>query len=210
MERTTEPGCTYKEGESDSKVFKLRFETYHIRRIRSDHPHDEIEVAWNIPWYHFIYLVCSVHMPTALAAESQISCYIILNISGTSQQKIYVYNQGRQETQIRQDNSMIPYTYDQNGNLLKKSTAYSTESYVFSTSAVSYDIYLKGFPENVHLVQFPTWTEQNGQDDIDWIVGEKVAPGLWKRTVVFSKQGGDVHHTCVYGSDGSSRFKRSG
>lgn len=137
-----------------------------------------------------IYLMCSLHLPTAWAAESQTSSYIVLNIGETSAQKIYVYNQGRLETQILQDNSMLQYTYDSNGNLLKQSAAYSAEPYLFSTSAVSYDLYLKGVPERVSLVHFPTWTEQNGQDDIEWIVGEKVAPGLWKGTVVFSRHGG--------------------
>ncbi|MNC20938.1 GBS Bsp-like repeat protein [compost metagenome] len=85
---------------------------------------------------------------------------------------------------------MIQYTYDPNGNLLKRTKGYSAEPYTFSTSAVSYDIYLKNVPDRVREVHFPTWTELNGQDDIAWLVGEKVAPGLWKCTVVLSNYGG--------------------
>ncbi|UQZ32247.1 hypothetical protein C2I18_01010 [Paenibacillus sp. PK3_47] len=73
---------------------------------------------------------------------------------------------------------MMSYSYDSNGNILKKSMEYSTESYTVSTSASSYDIYLKGVSECLEQVSFPTWTELNGQDDIEWINGEKVAPGV--------------------------------
>ncbi|MBW4084555.1 GBS Bsp-like repeat-containing protein [Paenibacillus sp. S150] len=95
---------------------------------------------------------------------------------------------------------MIQYTYDPNGNLLKQTQGTSTEPYVFSTSAVSYDIYLKNVPDSARGVSFPTWTELYGQDDIEWIVGEKVAPGLWRCTVVLSKHGGitGIYNTHIY------------
>ncbi len=114
-------------------------------------------------------------------------------------QQIFVYNQGRLETLIQQDNSIIQYTYDSNGNLKGRQKGYSSEPYVFSLTAVSYDIYIKGVPDTVSLVRFPTWTEQDGQDDIEWIVGEKVAAGVWKGTVVFSNHGGlGTYITHVY------------
>ncbi|MNI08724.1 GBS Bsp-like repeat protein [compost metagenome] len=138
-----------------------------------------------------IYLVLGLHSPAVWAEETKTSSYIIADMAGTAQkQKIFVYNQGRLETEILPDNSMIQYTYDANGNLLKRSKGNSVQPYIISTSAVSYDIYLKNVPDRVREVRFPTWTELNGQDDIDWIVGEKVAPGLWKCTVVLSKHGG--------------------
>ncbi|QQZ61587.1 GBS Bsp-like repeat-containing protein [Paenibacillus sonchi] len=138
-----------------------------------------------------IYLFSILFSPAVWAEETKTSSYIIVNMAGTSQkQKNFVYNRGRLETEILPDNSMIQYTYDPNGNLLKRTKGYSVEPYVISTSAVSYDIYLKNVPDGVREVRFPTWTELNGQDDIDWIVGEKVAPGLWKCTVVLSKHGG--------------------
>ncbi|NOU79770.1 hypothetical protein GC101_12890 [Paenibacillus sp. LMG 31459] len=112
-------------------------------------------------------------------------------MAGTVQkQNVFVYNRGRLETEILQDNSMIQYTYDSNGNLLKRTKESSLAPYIISTAAVSYDIYLKGVPNNAQSVHFPTWREQNGQDDIEWIVGEKVASGVWKGTVVLSRHGG--------------------
>lgn len=148
-----------------------------------------------------IYLFSVLHSPVAWAEDIKTSSYIIVDMAGTPQkQKIFVYNRGRLETEILQDNSMIQYTYDANGNLLKRTKGYSVEPYVFSTSAVSYDIYLKNVPESVRGVNFPTWTELYGQDDIEWIAGEKVNPGLWKCTVVLSRHGGmtGIYNTHIY------------
>lgn len=84
---------------------------------------------------------------------------------------------------------MIHYTYDRNGNLLRKNKSTSAEPYVISSSAVSYDLYVLGVPANVQKVEFPTWTETNDQDDIEWIAGEKLASGVWKGTVSLPKHG---------------------
>ncbi|WP_052091961.1 GBS Bsp-like repeat-containing protein [Paenibacillus sp. FSL H7-0357] len=126
----------------------------------------------------------------AAVLEGVDSNYIIKDMNGTSQrQKINIYNQSRLEMEILPDNSMIQYTYDANGNLLKRSKATPAEPYIFSTSVVSYDIYLKGVPDSVKTVRFPTWTDYNQQDDLEWIDGVKVAPNLWRGTVVLSKHG---------------------
>ncbi|MBY0014698.1 hypothetical protein [Paenibacillus typhae] len=86
----------------------------------------------------------------AEATEASTSSYIILDMGGSVQkQQIFVYNQGRLETQIQPDNSIIQYTYDTNGNLKGRNKGYSSEPYVFSPTAVSYDIYLKGVPDTV-------------------------------------------------------------
>ncbi|WP_233277781.1 GBS Bsp-like repeat-containing protein [Paenibacillus durus] len=129
-------------------------------------------------------------MTNALALEAY-SSYIMIDMGATTQrQTVYIYNQGRLETEIRPDNSMLQYTYDKSGNLLKRSRGYSSEPYLFSTTAQSYDVYLKSVPESTQKVEFPTWTAQADQDDLEWIPGEKVGNGVWKATVMYSRHGG--------------------
>ncbi|TVX92175.1 GBS Bsp-like repeat-containing protein [Paenibacillus agilis] len=66
---------------------------------------------------------------------------------------------------------------------------------------LSHDVYVYGVDPNVKQVEFPTWTLQNEQDDIEWIQGEKVASGVWKGTVVYKKHKDEVgtYVTHVYG-----------
>ncbi|MEK5236047.1 GBS Bsp-like repeat-containing protein [Paenibacillus sp. FSL L8-0470] len=137
----------------------------------------------------------------AVGPEEIVSNYLIVDMNGTPQrQKINIYNHNQLETEILADNSMIRYSYDANGNLLKRNKVTPAEPYIFSTSAVSYDIYLKGVPDSVQNVHFPTWTEDKGQDDIEWIAGVKVAPNLWKGKVILSKHGGQrgKYNTHIY------------
>ncbi|WP_410514398.1 GBS Bsp-like repeat-containing protein [Paenibacillus sp. BR2-3] len=134
--------------------------------------------------FGFIFLGAS-----SAQAEQLNSNYIVINWQETQKkQTINIYNQGRIESTILADNSIIKYTYDQNGNLLKKQkNPTAAEPYIVSYSSLSYDIYVKGVPSSANQVQFPTWTLQNDQDDIEWIAGEKISEGLWKGTVNFSK-----------------------
>lgn len=141
----------------------------------------------------------------AWATDGVMSQYILVDRGEVTQkQKLSIYNKGRLETEILPNNSMVSYSYDSNGNILKKRMTYSAEPYTISSSAASYDIYLKGVPESLGQVTFPTWTELYGQDDIEWINGEKVAPGIWKATVVLSKHGGitGMYNTHIY-ADGT-------
>ncbi|MFB0846919.1 GBS Bsp-like repeat-containing protein [Paenibacillus oleatilyticus] len=50
-----------------------------------------------------------------------------------------------------------------------------------------YDIVLFNIDPKATQVEFPTWTEKNGQDDVIWHQGEKVGDGIWKVTILFSK-----------------------
>ncbi|NOU78472.1 hypothetical protein GC101_06210 [Paenibacillus sp. LMG 31459] len=111
---------------------------------------------------------------------------------GSQRQHIYTYNQGRLNTEILSDKSIIQYAYDANGNLVKRSKGFSSEPYIFGLSSVSFDIYIRGVRPDVQQVHFPTWTDRNGQDDVEWIVGEKLANGVWKGTVVFNRHGGEL------------------
>ncbi|MEK4046902.1 GBS Bsp-like repeat-containing protein [Paenibacillus sp. FSL H8-0048] len=140
-----------------------------------------------------------------MAADEAVSEYILVDSGEAIQkQQINIYNKGRLETEILPNNSLVSYSYDSNGNVLKKYTTHSTEPYTISSSAASYDIYLKGVPENLEQVIFPSWTELYGQDDIEWINGEKIAPGVWKATIVLSRHGGltGIYNTHIY-ADGT-------
>ncbi|WP_339190346.1 MULTISPECIES: GBS Bsp-like repeat-containing protein [unclassified Paenibacillus] len=136
-------------------------------------------------------LVLGVAASSAIAEASSTN-HIVIDAGGSSPHRIYSYNQGRLETEILPDRSMIQYTYDANGNLIKRSRMNSSGPYIFDLSSVSYDIYIRGLQPGVQQVHFPTWTARNDQDDIEWIVGEKLADGVWKGTVVFNKHGGEA------------------
>ncbi|MNB80316.1 GBS Bsp-like repeat protein [compost metagenome] len=134
-------------------------------------------------------------------AKDIFSDYLVLNmVAATKQQTIYIYNQGRLETEIMPDNTLLQYTYDPNGNLTKRTKAISFKPYILSSTALSYDIYLKNVPESISSVLFPTWTLQNDQDDIEWISGEKVGNGTWKGTVVLDRHNKEtgIYMTHVY------------
>ncbi|MEK4852823.1 GBS Bsp-like repeat-containing protein [Paenibacillus sp. FSL H7-0756] len=126
-------------------------------------------------------------------AEASSTNHIVIDVIGSSPQRIYTYNQGRLDTEILPDRTINQYTYDVNGNLIKRSRANSsTPPYVFDLSSVSYDIYIRAVQPNVQQVHFPTWTAWKDQDDVEWIVGEKLADGVWKGTVVFNRHGGET------------------
>ncbi|MBW4084560.1 GBS Bsp-like repeat-containing protein [Paenibacillus sp. S150] len=148
------------------------------------------------------FCLITIGTPSPIYAEgSQTTDYIVVDYSGSSvAQKAYVYNKGRLETEIWPDHSLVQYTYDNNGNLLKKNKSASIEPYLISSTAVSYDLYVLGVPTNVQKVEFNTWTETNGQDDLEWIIGEKLASGIWKGNVSIPKHGGsiDTYNTHIY------------
>ncbi|WP_051287351.1 GBS Bsp-like repeat-containing protein [Paenibacillus taiwanensis] len=50
-----------------------------------------------------------------------------------------------------------------------------------------YDIFVYGLPSTTKNVQFPTWTSANGQDDLEWINGERVSEGGWRGRIFFDK-----------------------
>ncbi|WP_249899449.1 GBS Bsp-like repeat-containing protein [Paenibacillus sp. PK3_47] len=139
-----------------------------------------------------IFILSVGSFASIVTAQSTNSNYIVINTEGSQRQRIYIYEQGRLDSEILPDNSIIQYAYDTNGNMLKRSKGSSSEPYIFGITSVSYDIYINGVQQNVQQVHFPTWTDRNGQDDIEWSVGEKLANGVWKGTVVFNKHGGEL------------------
>ncbi|MBW4084556.1 GBS Bsp-like repeat-containing protein [Paenibacillus sp. S150] len=51
-----------------------------------------------------------------------------------------------------------------------------------------YEVNVEGVARTVSEVRFPTWTENNGEDDLvnPWIMGEKVNDTTWKIRVPFA------------------------
>lgn len=119
----------------------------------------------------------------------------------------YVYDQnGRLLLQTNSYGEVTIFQYDQNGNL-SSMRRIANESNVFTTGSIdlttpSYDVYAYGVPASATIVQFPTWTELNGQDDLEspWIQGEKVSDGVWKATILLSKHNHETgtYYTHVY------------
>ncbi|WP_051217099.1 GBS Bsp-like repeat-containing protein [Paenibacillus assamensis] len=105
----------------------------------------------------------------------------------------YIYEDSKLKyIQLPSSNQLFVYKYDQNGNIVKiekvKTPSVVVPSKV-SISDVSYEVIAYGVSPTAKSVQFPTWTELNGQDDLvhPYVEGEKVAPGIWKATVLLSK-----------------------
>lgn len=128
-------------------------------------------------------------------------------VSAGNDTRNYSYDQnGRLLSQTNSNGEVTIFKYDQNGNLSSTRTV-ASKTNVFTEdsidlSAPSYDVYAYGVPANAKLVQFPTWTEINGQDDLEapWIQGEKVSEGVWKATILFSKHNNETgtYYTHVY------------
>lgn len=148
-----------------------------------------LKVVKKICLLSILILGCAASSAIAKASSTN---HIVIDAPGSTPHRIYSYNQGRLDTEILPDRSMIQYTYDANGNLVKRSRMNSSGPNVFNLSSVSYDIYIRGLQPGVQQVHFPTWTARNDQDDIEWIVGDKLADGVWKGTVVFNKHGGEA------------------
>nr|WP_239551587.1 GBS Bsp-like repeat-containing protein [Paenibacillus elgii] len=85
------------------------------------------------------------------------------------------------------------YSYDRHGNAVMSGFGQTTVVGGISAptetsySNASFDITAYGIDPKATQVEFPTWTEKNGQDDVIWHQGEKVGDGIWKVTIPFSK-----------------------
>jgi hypothetical protein len=103
--------------------------------------------------------------------------------------KNYYNSKNQLEFTVLPDGKVYRSLYDANGNL--SATRLVSKSVELpdkvDLSAPSYDIYIYGVNEKAESVTFPTWTDSQWQDDLEWIPGEKVAPGIWKARVVFKK-----------------------
>jgi hypothetical protein len=120
------------------------------------------------------------------------------------------YNYGYDESKkvnfvITSSGSIIKYQLDRNGNTISKEIINSptvvTERSI-DLSSGSYDVYAYGVPEGAVNVQFPTWTKNNWQDDLEipYIKGQKITEGIWKITIPFNKHNNETgtYYTDVY------------
>ncbi len=67
-----------------------------------------------------------------------------------------------------------------------------------------YEVSIDGIPANVTRVEFPTWTNHNGQDDLIWYQGERESASKWKIRIPFANHGNETgsYNTHLYAHDG--------
>ncbi|NEZ45079.1 hypothetical protein GQA12_26720 [Paenibacillus alvei] len=141
----------------------------------------------------------------ALAQEGQKeSQQVFINLPTDSKKNDYIYDtDGRLIAAFLADGTYMSYIYDSNGNQINRKKGSQTAQPTINLSALSYEIYIRGIRSNAEQVYFPTWTDRNGQDDIDWIKGTKVSNGVWKATVFFKNHGMETgsYITHIYDGD---------
>ncbi|WP_430110392.1 GBS Bsp-like repeat-containing protein [Paenibacillus sp. B1-33] len=141
----------------------------------------------------------------ALAQEGQKeSQQVFINLSTDAKKNDYIYDaDGRLIAAFQADGTYMSYIYDSNGNQINRKKGSQTAQPTINLSALSYEIYIRGIRSNAEQVYFPTWTDRNGQDDIDWIKGTKVSNGVWKATVFFKNHGMETgsYITHIYDGD---------
>lgn len=78
---------------------------------------------------------------------------------------------------------------------------------VRNLTSTGYDAYTYGVDETYINVEYPTWTEYGGQDDITWFTGTNLGHGTWKFHVDIAKHNNEcgLYHTHVYGRDASNK-----
>lgn len=90
------------------------------------------------------------------------------------------------------------YSYDPYGNGVMIGAGYTTVGAGVKAPseanyyAGSYEIIAYGIDPTATQVQFPTWTDHNGQDDIIWYDGEKVDQGVWKIRIYYNKHNNET------------------
>lgn len=68
-----------------------------------------------------------------------------------------------------------------------------------------YEVKVDGVPSNVTHVWFPTWTDANGQDDLEdpWIEGERIGANSWRIAIPFYRHNNEAgtYITHIYAGD---------
>ncbi|MFB6367619.1 GBS Bsp-like repeat-containing protein, partial [Paenibacillus elgii] len=134
------------------------------------------------------------------------SLYFSSSTTEASTSYNHSYDKNGRMTFVTNPNGSIQIiTYDKNGNLMSRKTQPTPGVSIpaqIDASAASYDIYVFGVSEGATKVEFPTWTEHNGQDDLEnpWLQGEKVTEGVWKATILLSKHNNETgtYNTHIY------------
>jgi|GEM_PF-3653018 len=95
----------------------------------------------------------------------------------------------------------ITNDFDGNGNVLKKRKVNSYEFLSSSNvelSTPSFDVVITSVPSSVKKLEIPTWSEINGQDDLEWILAEKVDANTWRGTIKFDKHGDNTGNYFIH------------
>ncbi len=120
------------------------------------------------------------------------------------------------------DGSLIFRAIDNVGNASGNSAPISTKrdtsipnytSYeIKNISSTGYDVYVYGVSDSasgLNRVQFPTWTDNNGQDDLRWETGQNQGNGTWyyrvDRSVHNNESGQYQTHIYIYDNVGNYR-----
>ena len=65
-----------------------------------------------------------------------------------------------------------------NADIENQNATIKISSSVFDPHIIKYEVF--DAPDNVTSIQFPTWSESGGQDDIEWVTLSKSNDGVWR------------------------------
>ena len=86
-------------------------------------------------------------------------------------------------------NSRYEQEFEYDGYILRNTLSASLEgtdvkirisSMLADKHQIKYEVY--NVPDNINQIQFPTWSDPNGQDDLNWVNLVKDSNGLWQTT----------------------------
>lgn len=108
------------------------------------------------------------------------------------------YEQGKYITHIYADKSIYAFT-----ETMVKATTKLQIPVERNLAKGSYEVVIEGVGPEVTAVQFPTWTDANGQDDLIWHEGYKISEGTWKAIIPFKEHNQErgTYITHVYSYD---------
>ncbi|MCM3748350.1 GBS Bsp-like repeat-containing protein [Paenibacillus pasadenensis] len=93
------------------------------------------------------------------------------------------------------------------------STTVKRGTQVIAPSSVSlgtryYEVRITGIPQNITEVKVPTWSNHNGQDDLEWIPAVNRGNGIWSAIIDVARHGNDTgpytSHFYYYNDQGHS------
>ncbi|MFQ9767961.1 MAG: SpaA isopeptide-forming pilin-related protein [Thomasclavelia ramosa] len=104
-------------------------------------------------------------------------------------------------------NSRYEQEFEYDGYILRNTLSASLEgtdveiqiSSLFADKhQIKYEVY--NVPDNINQIQFPTWSDPNGQDDLNWVNLVKDSNGLWQTTYHMSEDANYQIH-CYFSSN---------
>ncbi|MCM3748344.1 GBS Bsp-like repeat-containing protein [Paenibacillus pasadenensis] len=92
-------------------------------------------------------------------------------------------------------------------------TVVKKQTQIIAPSSISlgtryYEVRVTGIPQNITEVKVPTWSNHNGQDDLEWIPAVNRGHGIWSAVVDVARHGNDTgpytSHFYYYNDQGHS------